>query len=39
VQSTFELVVGKVATEFVQSIKLKGKEEITTIYRVLESNV
>jgi class 3 adenylate cyclase len=38
-QSTFELVDGKFATEFVQSIKLKGKEEITTIYRVLESNV
>jgi adenylate cyclase len=38
-QSTFELIGGKFATEFVQSIKLKGKEEITTIYRVLESNV
>jgi adenylate cyclase len=34
-QSTFELLDGKFATKVVQSIKLKGKEEPTTIYRVL----
>jgi len=33
--STVELLDGKFATEIVQSIKLKGKEEPTTIYRVL----
>jgi adenylate cyclase len=38
-QSTFELLDGKFATEFVQSIKLKGKEGTTTIYRVLGSNI
>ena len=37
--STFELLDGKFATEVVQSIKLKGKEEPTTIYRVLRSNI
>jgi adenylate cyclase len=38
-QSTFELLDGKFATEVVQTIKLKGKEEITTIYRILGSNI
>ncbi len=37
--STFELLDGKFATEVVRSIKLKGKEEPTTIYRVLGSNI
>ena len=37
--STFELLDGKFATEVVQSIKLKGKEEPTTIYRVLGRNI
>jgi len=30
---------GKFAREFVQKIKLKGKEEIITIYHVLGSNL
>jgi adenylate cyclase len=34
-QSTLELLDGKFTTEFVQNIKLKGKNETTTIYRVL----
>jgi adenylate cyclase len=38
-QSTFELLDGKFATEFVQTIKLKGKEETTTIYRVIGRNI
>jgi adenylate cyclase len=33
--STFELVDGKFATEFVQTIELKGKSRKTSIYRVL----
>jgi len=33
--STFELVNGKFATEFVQTIELKGKARKTSIYRVL----
>lgn len=37
--STFELLDGKFATEMVRSIRLKGKEEPTTIYRVLGSNI
>ena len=38
-QSTFELLDGKFATEFVQNIKLKGKEQTTTIYRVIGPNI
>ena len=38
-QSTLELLDGKFATELVQTIKLKGKEETTSIYRVLGSNI
>jgi len=38
-QSTFDLLDGKFATEFVQTIKLKGKEEITRIYRILGTNI
>jgi len=38
-QSTFELLDGKFRTELVQSIKLKGQAEVTTIYRVLEATV
>jgi adenylate cyclase len=34
-QYTFELLGGRFATQFVQSIELKGKNEKTTIYRVL----
>ena len=37
--TTLELLDGKFATEFVQTIKLKGKEETTSIYRVLGSNI
>ena len=37
-KSTLELLAGKFTAEFVQTIKLKGKEEITTIYRVLGRN-
>ncbi|MEA3187845.1 MAG: adenylate cyclase [Chthoniobacter sp.] len=33
--STFELLDGKFPTKFVQTIELKGKNEKTTIYRVL----
>jgi adenylate cyclase len=33
--STYELLDGQFRTEFVQSIELKGKNEKTTIYRVL----
>jgi adenylate cyclase len=33
--STFELLDGKFATEFVQTIELKGKSRKTSIYRVL----
>jgi adenylate cyclase len=33
--STFQLLDGQFQTEFVQSIELKGKNEKTTIYRVL----
>ena len=33
--STFELLDGKFATEFVQTIELKGKTRKTSIYRVL----
>jgi adenylate cyclase len=33
--STFELVDGRFATEFVQTIELKGKSRKTSIYRVL----
>jgi adenylate cyclase len=36
--STFQLLDGQFRTEFVQSIELKGKNEKTTIYRVLEDN-
>jgi adenylate cyclase len=35
--STFQLLDGQFTTEFVQSIELKGKNEKTTIYRVLGS--
>jgi adenylate cyclase len=38
-QSTLELLDGKFATELVQTIRLKGKEETTSIYRVLGSNI
>jgi adenylate cyclase len=38
-QSTLELLDGKFATELVQTIKLKGKEETTSIYRVLGRNI
>ena len=38
-KSTLELLAGKFTAEFVQTIKLKGKEEITTIYRVLGRNI
>ena len=37
--STVELLDGKFATDIVQSIKLKGKEEPTTIYRVVGRNI
>jgi adenylate cyclase len=37
-QSTFQLLDGQFHTEFVQSIELKGKNEKTTIYRVLGDN-
>jgi adenylate cyclase len=37
--STFELVEGKFATEFVRTIELKGKSQKTSIYRVLGSAV
>lgn len=37
--STSELLDGQFATEFVQSIELKGKQQKTTIYRVLGSKV
>jgi adenylate cyclase len=37
-QSTFDRVNGQFATEFVQTIELKGKAQKTTIYRVLGSN-
>ena len=33
--STFQLLDGQFSTELVQSIELKGKQEKTTIYRVL----
>ena len=33
--STFELLDGKFATEFVQTIELKGKSRKTSIYRIL----
>ncbi len=36
--STFQLLDGQFRTEFVQSIELKGKNEKTTIYRVLGNN-
>jgi adenylate cyclase len=36
--STFQLLDGQFRTEFVQSIELKGKNEKTTIYRVLGDN-
>jgi adenylate cyclase len=35
---TFELLDGQFRTELVRSIELKGKQEKTTIYRVLGSN-
>jgi adenylate cyclase len=38
-EATLELLDGKFTTEFVQKIKLKGKEETTTIYRVLGRNI
>jgi adenylate cyclase len=38
-ESTFQLLDGQFRTEFVQSIELKGKQEKTTIYRVLGSNI
>ena len=38
-QTTLELLDGKFATEVVQTIKLKGKEQPTTIYRVLGRNI
>ena len=37
--STFELVDGKFATEFVQTIELKGKSRKTSIYRVLTESM
>ena len=37
--STFELLDGKFATELVQTIKLKGKAETTTIYRVVGKTI
>ena len=37
--STFQLLDGQFKTEFVQSIELKGKNEKTTIYRVLGTNL
>ena len=37
--STFQLLDGQFRTEFVQSIELKGKNEKTTIYRVLGTNL
>jgi adenylate cyclase len=37
--STFELVDGKFATEFVQTIELKGKSRKTSIYRVLTESI
>jgi adenylate cyclase len=37
--STLELLDGKFATEFVQTITLKGKAEATTIHRVLGRNI
>jgi adenylate cyclase len=37
--ATLELLDEKFTTEFVQKIKLKGKEETTTIYRVLGRNI
>jgi adenylate cyclase len=36
---TFELLDGKFPTEFVQTIELKGKDEKTTIYRILGSSL
>jgi adenylate cyclase len=36
--STFQLLDGQFRTELVQTIELKGKQEKTTIYRVLGSN-
>jgi adenylate cyclase len=36
-QSTLDLLDGQFTTEFVQTIKLKGKNEPTNIYRVLRS--
>ena len=37
--TTFDLLDGQFATEFVRTIELKGKEEKTTIYRILGSNL
>jgi adenylate cyclase len=37
--STFELLDGKFAIEVVQSIRLKGKAEPTSIYRVVGGNI
>ena len=37
--TTFDLLDGQFATEFVRTIELKGKEQKTTIYRILGSNL
>ncbi len=37
--TTFDLLNGQFTTEFVRTIELKGKEEKTTIYRILGSNI
>lgn len=37
-QTTFELLDSQFATEFVQTIRLKGKNEPTNIYRVMGGN-
>jgi len=37
--TTYDLLDGHFATEFVRTIELKGKEEKTTIYRILGSHL